>query len=64
MNHEKWMNIAHEASLKGVGFVQPNPLVGAALVQNNQLISVGYHRKWGEKHAERSRLIRAHCMLL
>lgn len=52
MNHEKLMNIAHEASLKGVGFVQPNPLVGAVLVQNNQLVSVGYHRKWGGKHAE------------
>lgn len=52
MNHEKWMNIAYEASLKGVGFVQPNPLVGAVLVQNNQLVSVGVHRKWGGKHAE------------
>jgi diaminohydroxyphosphoribosylaminopyrimidine deaminase/5-amino-6-(5-phosphoribosylamino)uracil reductase len=52
MNHEKWMYIAYKASLKGLGYVQPNPLVGAALVHNDQLISVGYHRKWGEKHAE------------
>jgi diaminohydroxyphosphoribosylaminopyrimidine deaminase/5-amino-6-(5-phosphoribosylamino)uracil reductase len=36
----------------GKGFVKTNPLVGAVLVLNNQIIGEGYHQKYGEAHAE------------
>jgi diaminohydroxyphosphoribosylaminopyrimidine deaminase/5-amino-6-(5-phosphoribosylamino)uracil reductase len=32
--------------------VSPNPMVGAVLVYNNQIIGEGFHRNFGEAHAE------------
>lgn len=43
------------ARLGGVN-VAPNPMVGAVLVQNNQIIAEGYHQQYGEAHAE------VHCI--
>lgn len=37
---------------KGLGKVSPNPLVGAVIVKNNKIIAKGYHKKFGDKHAE------------
>jgi len=36
----------------GAGYVAPNPMVGAVLVYNDRVIGEGYHRKYGEAHAE------------
>ena len=36
----------------GAGNVAPNPMVGAVLVYNNQIIGEGFHEKFGESHAE------------
>lgn len=41
---------------KGGGFVHPNPLVGCVVVKNGQVISEGYHEKYGGFHAERNAL--------
>ena len=30
----------------------PNPRVGCVIVQNGQVVGEGWHRKWGEPHAE------------
>lgn len=35
-----------------VGFVAPNPMVGAVLVVEGQIIGEGYHRHYGHPHAE------------
>lgn len=37
---------------KGRGAVSPNPMVGAVLVKDNQVVGEGYHRKFGDAHAE------------
>jgi diaminohydroxyphosphoribosylaminopyrimidine deaminase / 5-amino-6-(5-phosphoribosylamino)uracil reductase len=37
---------------KGEGYVSPNPLVGAVLVENNKIVARGYHRRFGGPHAE------------
>jgi len=37
---------------KGTGFVSPNPLVGAVLVKDGQIIGEGYHQRFGGPHAE------------
>lgn len=36
----------------GNGNVAPNPMVGAVLVYNNQIIGEGYHEQFGNAHAE------------
>jgi len=36
----------------GRGRVAPNPLVGALIVHKGRIIGEGYHRKYGEPHAE------------
>lgn len=36
----------------GKGFVSPNPMVGAVVVHDNKIIGEGYHRQYGESHAE------------
>ena len=37
---------------KGSGFVSPNPMVGAVIVKNDNVIGEGFHQKYGEAHAE------------
>ncbi len=36
----------------GTGQVAPNPLVGAAIWNGDQLVGEGYHARFGERHAE------------
>lgn len=36
----------------GLGTVQPNPMVGAVIVHHDKVIGEGWHRKYGEPHAE------------
>ena len=47
------MQAAIDAAQQGLGHVEPNPLVGAIVVDDDlNQISVGYHQKFGEAHAE------------
>ena len=48
----EYMKMAIELSKKGIGFVNPNPLVGAVIVKNGKVIGTGFHEKFGEAHAE------------
>ena len=41
-----------ELAKLGSGNVAPNPMVGAVMVCNDQIIGEGYHQKYGEAHAE------------
>lgn len=50
--HEGYMYRCLELAAKGAGYVAPNPMVGALLVHNRQIIGEGYHRRYGEAHAE------------
>lgn len=50
--HEHFMKMALALAQKGAGFVSPNPMVGAVLVHDNQIIGEGFHAKCGEAHAE------------
>lgn len=51
---EKWMRRALDLSMKAEGYVNPNPLVGAVIVKDGKVIGEGYHKKYGEPHAERN----------
>lgn len=49
---EIFMKRTLELAAKGAGNVNPNPLVGAVIVRNGEIIGEGYHHKYGENHAE------------
>ncbi|MBN2439243.1 MAG: bifunctional diaminohydroxyphosphoribosylaminopyrimidine deaminase/5-amino-6-(5-phosphoribosylamino)uracil reductase RibD [Deltaproteobacteria bacterium] len=49
---ERFMRRALALARKGEGSVSPNPLVGAVIVQNGRIIAEGFHRRYGENHAE------------
>lgn len=49
---EFFMNRCIELALLGKGKVAPNPMVGAVVVHNNKVIGEGYHKQYGEPHAE------------
>ena len=57
MNDEYYMRLALELALKGLGKVNPNPLVGAVIVKDHEIIGEGYHKKYGGLHAERNALL-------
>jgi diaminohydroxyphosphoribosylaminopyrimidine deaminase/5-amino-6-(5-phosphoribosylamino)uracil reductase len=49
---ESWMRRALELAERGRGAVEPNPLGGAVMVGDGKLVGEGWHRKFGEAHAE------------
>lgn len=56
MAEEKYMKRAIELAYRGEGFTNPNPMVGAVIVRNGRIIGEGYHRRYGDLHAERDAL--------
>ncbi len=54
---EIYMHRCLELAVRGQGRVAPNPLVGCVLVHNNEIISEGWHQKFGENHAERNAIL-------
>ena len=51
-----YMKRAMELAVKGEGRVDPNPLVGAVIVNDGHIIGEGYHAVYGGLHAERAAL--------
>lgn len=49
---EHFMQRAMELAKLGVGRVSPNPLVGCVIVCDGAVIGEGWHKKYGEAHAE------------
>ncbi|MDR1880899.1 MAG: bifunctional diaminohydroxyphosphoribosylaminopyrimidine deaminase/5-amino-6-(5-phosphoribosylamino)uracil reductase RibD [Tannerellaceae bacterium] len=49
---EKYMARCIALARHGAGMVSPNPMVGAVIVHKGKIIGEGYHRKYGECHAE------------
>jgi diaminohydroxyphosphoribosylaminopyrimidine deaminase/5-amino-6-(5-phosphoribosylamino)uracil reductase len=50
--HEPFMRRALEVARRGWGETHPNPLVGALIVEDGEVVAEGYHAKVGEAHAE------------
>lgn len=49
----EWMELAMRLAQKGEGWVNPNPMVGALIVRDDQQLACGYHHRHGDLHAER-----------
>ena len=49
---EKYMHRCIQLAENGIQGARPNPMVGAVIVANDQIIGEGYHVRCGEGHAE------------
>jgi diaminohydroxyphosphoribosylaminopyrimidine deaminase/5-amino-6-(5-phosphoribosylamino)uracil reductase len=56
MTQEEYMKLTINLAKKGMGKTSPNPLVGAVVVKNDRIIGKGYHKRFGEPHAETNAL--------
>ena len=52
MDDKEFMLVALDLAEKGRGFTSPNPMVGAVVVKDGQIVGQGYHHAAGEPHAE------------
>lgn len=52
MSDELYMKRCLELAEMGNGQVSPNPLVGCVIVSGGRIIGEGYHKKYGQAHAE------------
>ncbi|MEO5648220.1 MAG: bifunctional diaminohydroxyphosphoribosylaminopyrimidine deaminase/5-amino-6-(5-phosphoribosylamino)uracil reductase RibD, partial [Chitinophagaceae bacterium] len=50
--HDIFMRRCLALAKLALGNVAPNPMVGAVLVHQGKIIGEGYHKKFGEAHAE------------
>jgi diaminohydroxyphosphoribosylaminopyrimidine deaminase / 5-amino-6-(5-phosphoribosylamino)uracil reductase len=51
-NDLKYMHRCIQLAKLGAGYVAPNPMVGAVLVYEERIIGEGYHKGYGQAHAE------------
>ncbi|MBO6080914.1 MAG: bifunctional diaminohydroxyphosphoribosylaminopyrimidine deaminase/5-amino-6-(5-phosphoribosylamino)uracil reductase RibD [Bacteroidales bacterium] len=52
MSDELYMQRCLQLAALGLGKTSPNPMVGAVIVHNGQIIGEGYHHLYGQAHAE------------
>ena len=58
-NYITEMNKCIELAKQAEGKTSPNPMVGCVILNDkNEIISTGYHKKYGENHAERDALLK------
>lgn len=56
---KKYMRMCFSLANKGKGKVAPNPMVGCVVLdKNGNIVSKGYHKKYGQNHAERDALLK------
>ena len=52
MDDRQYMEMALALAEKGKGFTSPNPMVGAVVVKDGQVVGQGWHKVYGGPHAE------------
>ncbi len=52
MNDDDYMDLALSLAARGAGYVAPNPMVGAVVVREGQVVGQGFHQAVGGPHAE------------
>ena len=51
-SHEEFMIEALSLARHGVGWTSPNPIVGALVVRDDEILGRGWHERFGAAHAE------------
>jgi diaminohydroxyphosphoribosylaminopyrimidine deaminase/5-amino-6-(5-phosphoribosylamino)uracil reductase len=54
------LDLAARLAMRGAGHVEPNPMVGAVIVRDGEVIGLGHHRRFGGLHAEREAIADCH----
>jgi diaminohydroxyphosphoribosylaminopyrimidine deaminase/5-amino-6-(5-phosphoribosylamino)uracil reductase len=49
---QRYMRRALDLAVRGIGRVEPNPMVGAVVVQGDRIVGEGFHARFGGPHAE------------
>ena len=52
MDNEKYLKLSLKLAKKSKNRTYPNPRVGCVIVKSNKIIGQGYHKKYGQAHAE------------
>ncbi|QNN23394.1 bifunctional diaminohydroxyphosphoribosylaminopyrimidine deaminase/5-amino-6-(5-phosphoribosylamino)uracil reductase RibD [Planctomycetales bacterium ZRK34] len=52
MSDIRHMQRAITLAKRGLGYVEPNPMVGCVIVSNHKVVGEGWHRRFGGPHAE------------
>lgn len=52
MTDEQYMQRCLQLAELGLGSTSPNPMVGAVIVRDGEIVGEGYHHRCGEAHAE------------
>ena len=58
LTDQQYMRRALELAARGMGRTAPNPMVGAVIVKDEEIIAEGWHHQCGGLHAERDALSR------
>src|SRR5574344_1186224 len=59
VNFDKYMRQCITLAKKAQGKTSPNPLVGCVVLnKDGKVVSTGYHKKYGQNHAERDALLK------
>jgi diaminohydroxyphosphoribosylaminopyrimidine deaminase/5-amino-6-(5-phosphoribosylamino)uracil reductase len=59
MSDRDYIELALQLAKQGAGHVSPDPLVGAVVVNNGEIVGRGYYEKYGEPHAEAMAILEA-----
>ena len=54
--HTRMLRKAAWHAVRAAGYAEPNPLVGAVIVRDGEVLGVGHHQRFGGLHAEREAL--------
>ena len=57
--NEQFMRRALDLARRGLGAVEPTPMVGAVIVRDGRVLGEGWHRRFGGPHAEAEALAAA-----
>jgi len=49
---ERYIRLALKLALRGEGYTNPNPIVGAVVVKDGEVVGQGWHERFGGPHAE------------
>ena len=56
---KQYLDLAARCAMRAMGHTEPNPMVGAVIVKDDQVIGIGHHQRFGGLHAEREAIANA-----